>query len=112
MCSSVCCGGFCISLVCPGINRLLVHHTTQLTATIHLKDKSGIVQIHLRILCPGVLTVTGTIDRGKVLVFLIVINRSIDVYVTIECAAIAVVATVDTRTIATHESIAAAPIDV
>ena len=63
-------------------------------------------------MCPGVLTETSAIDGSVVLVRFVVIDRSIDVDVTIEGAATVVVTTIDTCTVATHEGITTIPVDV
>ncbi len=109
---SVFCSGLSVSLSLPSSNRLLVHHAPKLTAAIYLIHASGVVQVHLRILRPCVLTETGTIDGCVVFIFLVIIYRCVDVHTAIECAAAVVVAAIETRTVATHDGIATVPVDI
>ena len=63
-------------------------------------------------MCPCVLTVTGTVNRGIICFLLVVIDGSIDVDLAVQRATEVVVTTVDACTIAPHLGIAAVPVDV
>ena len=72
----------------------------------------AVVQVDLRVLRPGILTITSTEGGGQILVRLIVIDLGIDIHEAVERAATVVVTAEDTRSIATHQCIVAVPADV
>ena len=71
----------------------------------------SVVQVDLRVLRPGVLTITGTEGGGQIAVRLVVINGGIDVHEAVERTTTVVVTTKDTRTVATDQCVLAVPAD-
>ena len=75
--------------------RLLVQHHTAITTAISLIHIGTIVQIDFRVLCPRVLTITGTKDTRCVTRFILT-DRSIDIQPCIKGTAAVVVTAIDT----------------
>ena len=71
-------------ILLPLAQRLLVEHLTIVTATVDLIDLGTVIQVHLGILRPCVRTKTGTIDRGQIVIFLILPHRCTDVHLSVE----------------------------
>ena len=81
------------------IYRLLVEHHTAISTSINLVDRGSIVQIHLCILCPSILTITGTKHLGRIFHTIAgstIIDQRIDINLTIERTTGIVVSAIDT----------------
>ena len=63
-------------------------------------------------MCPGVLTIAGTIDGSVVLVRFVVIDRRIDIDLAIQGATAVVVTAIDSCAVSSDEGVATVPVDV